>query len=170
MFEYVATGGVLLMETYLVYSVNQNLSFDQRYMLDLILNLCFMSALTKFTLICGILGSTLIVHCVPSEDMWHCTRVCLIFTEHVTLYKKPKPDFKDLVPTFVPYKPTYVGNVLFNGKLVKANANYGCFMTLNSANHGTCNIPDNLRVSAVIIRSGCKESAMLIFFGPRCRE
>ena len=69
------------------------------------------------------------------------------FTEHVTLHRKPKKDYKDLVPSFVPYRPTYIGNILFNGRLVKANANYGCFMTLNSANPASANLPDNMRVS-----------------------
>ena len=69
-----------------------------------------------------------------------CTR-----TEHVTRHRQPKRDFGDLVMDYVPFKPRYIGNVLFNGKLVKANANYGCFMTLSSS-RGHEHIPDNIRV------------------------
>lgn len=65
----------------------------------------------------------------------------------MTLHRKPKKDYKDLVPQYVPYKPTYIGNILFNGHLVKANANYGCFLTINSSNPVAANLPDNMRVS-----------------------
>lgn len=61
--------------------------------------------------------------------------------------KKVKPDYNDLLNVYVTYKPTYIGNVLFNGKLVRANANYGCFMTMNTTNPKACHIPDNIRVS-----------------------
>lgn len=67
-------------------------------------------------------------------------------TEHVTLHRKPKRDYKDLVPQYVPYKPVTIGNVLFNGKLIKANANYGCFATINASNGAAAGIPENLRV------------------------
>ena len=69
-----------------------------------------------------------------------------VHAEHVTRHRQPKCDYGDLVRDYVPFKPRYIGNVLFNGKLVKANANYGCFMTL-SASRGHEHIPDNIRVS-----------------------
>ena len=62
------------------------------------------------------------------------------------MHKKPKPDFNKLVPQFVPYKPTFIGNMLFNGRLLKANANYSCFMTLNTTNPFAEDIPHNIRV------------------------
>ena len=68
-------------------------------------------------------------------------------TEHVTWRRQPKRNFDDLVPDYVPYKPRYIGNVLFNGKLIKANANYGCFMTMNTVNRDIRHIPENIKVS-----------------------
>ncbi len=72
------------------------------------------------------------------------------FAEHVTIHRKPKPNFSDLVPQYAPYKPTFIGNILFNGNLVKANSSYGCFMTLNSTNPQASQIPHNLRVCDAI--------------------
>ena len=77
---------------------------------------------------------------------------CFSPTEHVTLHMKPKTDFRDLASQNFPYKPHYLGNVLFDGKLVRANANFGCFMTLNTSNVASCEIPDNVRVR---LRSDC---------------
>lgn len=81
--------------------------------------------------------------------------IVLFFSEHVTLYKKPKPDYKDLIPSYVPYKQSYMGNVLFNGKLIKANANYGCFMTMQSSTASAQKIPENLRVCTKYIKKVC---------------
>ena len=66
-------------------------------------------------------------------------------SEHVTRHRRKKPDFDDLVMDYVPYKPRYIGNVLFNGKLSRANSNYGCFMTLNTQRSHE-HIPDNIRL------------------------
>jgi hypothetical protein len=62
---------------------------------------------------------------------------------------KRKTDYKDLASQNFPYKSHYLGNILFDGKLVRANANFACFMTLNSCNPASCDIPDNVRVCAV---------------------
>ena len=68
------------------------------------------------------------------------------------MHKKPKPNFSKLVPQFVPYKPTFIGHVLFNGKLLKANANYSCFMTFNITKPSAVDIPHNLRVCFVVLK------------------
>ncbi|XP_071943742.1 dynein heavy chain domain-containing protein 1-like [Antedon mediterranea] len=44
------------------------------------------------------------------------------------------------------YKPIYLGNLTLGGQLVKANANFGCFMTVNTSRHTEADIPQNLRV------------------------
>ncbi|XP_048242736.1 dynein heavy chain domain-containing protein 1-like [Haliotis rufescens] len=67
-----------------------------------------------------------------------------LFYEHVKKKKKSAPDYKQLIQ-----EPTYVhrivGNVMFNGKLIPASANYGCFMTLSQPNVGTTDIPENFQ-------------------------
>ena len=47
----------------------------------------------------------------------------------------------------VTYKHMYLGNILFNGRLVKASANYGCFMSINTTSPTAANLTDNMRVS-----------------------
>ncbi len=72
---------------------------------------------------------------------------CFLFnSEYVTQHRKPKRDFNDLVQQYAPYQPTHVGHVLFNGKLLTASANYGCFMTLSTNNPHAADIPHNLKV------------------------
>ncbi|XP_077979356.1 dynein heavy chain domain-containing protein 1-like [Glandiceps talaboti] len=44
------------------------------------------------------------------------------------------------------YSPSVLGNVLFDGNLMQANANGGCFMTLDSNNAVCQQIPNSLRV------------------------
>ena len=75
--------------------------------------------------------------------------VDLFDTEFVTQHRQPKPDFQYLVPNYKEYKPSYLGNILFNGNLIQANANYGCFMTTTLGKHYASPIPQNMRVSHV---------------------
>ena len=68
-------------------------------------------------------------------------------TEHARFKgKKASPDYSRLLKESV-YKSEVLGNVMFNGKLIQANANYGCFLTMNMGNPAASNIPETFRVS-----------------------
>lgn len=67
--------------------------------------------------------------------------------EHVTLNHKAKTNFKHLEQHCCTYKPKYVGSLLFNGRLCRANVNYGCFLTMNLSEKSFGKIPENLKVS-----------------------
>lgn len=56
-------------------------------------------------------------------------------------------NFEHLQQPTSSYKPQYIGSLLFNGKLCHANANYGCFMTVNMTEMTVAKIPENLKVS-----------------------
>lgn len=60
--------------------------------------------------------------------------------------KKASPDYSKLLKEAI-YKNEYLGNIMFNGKLVQASINFGCFMTLNVTNPATAVIPETFRVS-----------------------
>ncbi|XP_013418883.1 dynein heavy chain domain-containing protein 1-like [Lingula anatina] len=83
---------------------------------------------------------------IKESELYKSNKPPSLFVEHATYRPyKPKPDYKVLLHEPV-HRPVFLGNVLFNGKLLKANANYGCFMTVNSEGKGFAEIPDNLRL------------------------
>ncbi|KAL3832089.1 hypothetical protein ACJMK2_023767 [Sinanodonta woodiana] len=59
--------------------------------------------------------------------------------------KKAAPDYSKLLQ-----EPTYIqkvlGNLMFNGNLVQASANFGCFMTINTDNPASATIPETFRL------------------------
>ncbi|XP_052798483.1 dynein heavy chain domain-containing protein 1-like isoform X5 [Mya arenaria] len=59
--------------------------------------------------------------------------------------KKASPDYSKLLKEAI-YRSEFLGNIMFNGKLVQANANFGCFMTLNITNPAAAVIPETFRV------------------------
>jgi hypothetical protein len=59
--------------------------------------------------------------------------------------RRSRQDFKSLVPSYVTYKPAFVGHILFNGKLIRTSAKYGCFMTI-SGDASLAEVPHNLKV------------------------
>ena len=69
-----------------------------------------------------------------------------LIIDRVMSHTKPRVDFSDLTTVKSPYKPTYLGHILFNGKLIHANASTGCFFIMND-NFSASRVPDNLRVS-----------------------
>lgn len=67
-------------------------------------------------------------------------------TEHARFKgKKASPDYTKLLKEAI-YKNEYLGNIMFNGKLIQASANFGCFMTLNVTNPASGVIPEAFRV------------------------
>jgi len=46
----------------------------------------------------------------------------------------------------------YLGSVLFNGRLMQANSNYGCFMTFSTSSVTEAKIPKNFKVSIRSVR------------------
>ena len=60
--------------------------------------------------------------------------------------KRSAPDFSKL-DSEPSYSHRTLGNVMFNGKLIQASANFGCFMSLNANNPAATDIPYNFRVS-----------------------
>jgi hypothetical protein len=72
--------------------------------------------------------------------------IYIYITEHARFKgKKASPDYSKLLKESV-YKSEVLGNVMFNGKLIQANANYGCFLTMNMGNPAASNIPETFRV------------------------
>lgn len=72
--------------------------------------------------------------------------VWLYSTEHARFKgKKASPDYSKLLKEAI-YKHEILGNVMFNGKLIQASTNYGCFMTVNTGNPESATIPETYRV------------------------
>ena len=61
--------------------------------------------------------------------------------------RQPKQDFTDLEESDATYHQSTIGDVAFNGRHLQINANYGCFMMMNTANPAAASIPDNIRVN-----------------------
>ena len=70
----------------------------------------------------------------------------MMWAEQVTCHHVPLIDIKRQSSQRLLYQPTYLGSVLFNGSLMQANSNYGCFMTFNVASLTQTKIPENLKV------------------------
>jgi len=71
----------------------------------------------------------------------------------VTRHRFPLIDIKHHLSQRMLYRPTYLGSVLFNGCLMQANSNYGCFMTFNMASVAEAKIPENLKVCISSVHS-----------------
>ncbi|XP_035825634.1 dynein heavy chain domain-containing protein 1 [Aplysia californica] len=83
---------------------------------------------------------------IKESDLYKSNKPPPLFYEHVKAgRKRSPPDFSKL--TAEPsYSHRMLGNVMFNGKLIQASSNFGCFMTLNANNPASSDIPYNFRV------------------------
>ena len=70
-----------------------------------------------------------------------------MISEHVKSKSKKMtaPDYSKLLQE-TSYEQRMLGNIMFNGKLIQANANFSCFMTINTENPAYMEIPDAYRV------------------------
>jgi len=59
---------------------------------------------------------------------------------------QPLVDIRQQLSQRMLYRPTYLGNVPFNGYFMRANSNYACFMTFGMASVATAKIPEYLKV------------------------
>ncbi|GFR96319.1 dynein heavy chain domain-containing protein 1-like [Elysia marginata] len=83
---------------------------------------------------------------IKESDLYKSNKPPPLFYEHVKAgRKRSQPDYSKLNA-----EPSYVhrmlGNVMFNGKLMQASSNFGCFMTLNASNLAASDIPYNFRI------------------------
>jgi hypothetical protein len=69
-------------------------------------------------------------------------------TEHVKLRggrKSATPDYSKLLNDTI-YVHRILGNIMFNGKLIQASTNFGCFMTLSNGSAVGSQIPESFKV------------------------
>nr|KAG5709415.1 hypothetical protein BaRGS_029264 [Batillaria attramentaria] len=83
---------------------------------------------------------------IKESDLYKNNRPPPLFYEHVKANRRRMaPDYTKLIP-----EPTYMhrllGNIMFNGKLIPASANFGCFMTTGMSGASPVEIPDNFRL------------------------
>ncbi|XP_041366047.1 dynein-1-beta heavy chain, flagellar inner arm I1 complex-like isoform X2 [Gigantopelta aegis] len=81
---------------------------------------------------------------IKESEFYKSNRPPSLFYEHVKYRKKKTEDYKHLLQEPM-YVHRIIGNVMFNGKLIQASANYGCFMTTSSRNSAAPDIPENFR-------------------------
>nr|XP_022307447.1 dynein heavy chain domain-containing protein 1-like isoform X3 [Crassostrea virginica] len=68
--------------------------------------------------------------------------------EHVKLKggrKSATPDYSKLLNDTI-YVHRILGNIMFNGKLIQASTNFGCFMTLSASPGSTSQIPESFKL------------------------
>ncbi|XP_078321880.1 dynein heavy chain domain-containing protein 1-like isoform X9 [Crassostrea virginica] len=71
-----------------------------------------------------------------------------LFYEHVKLKggrKSATPDYSKLLNDTI-YVHRILGNIMFNGKLIQASTNFGCFMTLSASPGSTSQIPESFKL------------------------
>ncbi|XP_062587861.1 dynein heavy chain domain-containing protein 1-like, partial [Saccostrea cucullata] len=71
-----------------------------------------------------------------------------LFYEHVKLRggrKSATPDYSKLLNDTI-YIHRILGNIMFNGKLIQASTNFGCFMTLNTGANPASQIPESFKL------------------------
>ena len=75
-----------------------------------------------------------------------------LISEHVKSKSKKMtaPDYSKLLQE-TSYEQRMLGNIMFNGKLIQANANFTCFMTINTENPAYMEIPEAYRVCFSLI-------------------
>lgn len=85
-------------------------------------------------------------HC--NIKAWTSNSVSSKITEHVKLKggrKSATPDYSKLLNDTI-YVHRILGNIMFNGKLIQASTNFGCFMTLSASPGSTSQIPESFKV------------------------
>ena len=88
--------------------------------------------------------------CVPYPRSTSLSLKLLIcpYPEHVKSKGKKNavaPDYSKLLQE-TGYEQRILGNIMFNGKLIQASANFSCFMTMNTDNPAYRDIPEAYRV------------------------
>uniref|UniRef100_A0A8W8M9M4 AAA+ ATPase domain-containing protein n=1 Tax=Magallana gigas TaxID=29159 RepID=A0A8W8M9M4_MAGGI len=71
-----------------------------------------------------------------------------LFYEHVKLKggrKSATPDYSKLLNDTI-YVHRILGNIMFNGKLIQASTNFGCFMTLGTSSGSSSHIPESFKL------------------------
>ncbi|XP_056008158.1 dynein heavy chain domain-containing protein 1-like [Ostrea edulis] len=71
-----------------------------------------------------------------------------LFYEHVKLRggrKSATPDYSKLLNDTI-YVHRILGNIMFNGKLIQASTNFGCFMTLSNGSAVGSQIPESFKL------------------------
>ena len=85
-------------------------------------------------------------HC--NVKTWTSNSVSSKITEHVKLKggrKSATPDYSKLLNDTI-YVHRILGNIMFNGKLIQASTNFGCFMTLSASPGSSSQIPESFKV------------------------
>ena len=90
---------------------------------------------------------------VRNIKTWTSNFVSSKITEHVKLKggrKSATPDYSKLLNDTI-YVHRILGNIMFNGKLIQASTNFGCFMTLSASPGSTSQIPESFKVRKWVI-------------------
>ncbi|XP_025095393.1 dynein heavy chain domain-containing protein 1-like isoform X2 [Pomacea canaliculata] len=83
---------------------------------------------------------------IKESELYKNNRPPPLFYEHVKAgRRRAAPDYTKLVPE-PSYVRRYLGNVMFNGKLILANSNFGGFMTMGMTGNTQAMFPDNFRL------------------------
>ncbi|CAG5130198.1 unnamed protein product, partial [Candidula unifasciata] len=83
---------------------------------------------------------------INESDLYKSSRPPPLFYEHVKASKRQSPPDYSKLNAEPLYVHRMLGNVMLNGKLIPASANFWCFMTLNANNPASEDIPYNFRV------------------------
>ncbi|XP_052095798.1 dynein heavy chain domain-containing protein 1-like isoform X11 [Mytilus californianus] len=80
---------------------------------------------------------------IKESDLYKNNRPPPLFYEHVKSKNKRStaPDYSKLLQE-TEYEQQMLGNIMFNGKLIQASANFSCFMSINTSNPGYVDIPE----------------------------
>ncbi|KAK7008742.1 dynein heavy chain domain-containing protein 1, partial [Biomphalaria glabrata] len=83
---------------------------------------------------------------IQESELYKSNKPPPLFYEHVKASRRrSQPDYSKLTS-----EPSYVhrmlGNVMFNGKLLQASCNFGCFMTMNATSAASSEIPYSFRI------------------------
>ncbi|CAL1542048.1 unnamed protein product, partial [Lymnaea stagnalis] len=82
---------------------------------------------------------------IKESDLYKTNKPPPLFYEHVKANRRRSQlDFSKLTSD-PSYMHRMLGNVMFNGKLLQASSNFGCFMTLDASNPASLEIPYNFR-------------------------
>ncbi|KAH9487912.1 hypothetical protein Btru_067436 [Bulinus truncatus] len=83
---------------------------------------------------------------IKESDLYKSHKPPPLFYEHVKASRRrSQPDYSKL--TSEPsYSQKTLGNVMFNGKLLQASSNFGCFMTMNAFSAKSVEIPYSFRL------------------------
>ncbi|ESP00380.1 hypothetical protein LOTGIDRAFT_173233 [Lottia gigantea] len=81
---------------------------------------------------------------IKESELYRANRPPPLFYEHVKK-RKSQVDYSKLTQEPSYFHPK-LGNIMFNGRLIPASSNYGCFMTMTTRNNTASHIPENFRL------------------------